>query len=51
MVCTPEEALNTFLYSSLDLLVLGDFVVEAQAGEAGERARLAAAERITIGVG
>jgi len=51
IVCTPAEALDTFLLARLDLLVLGDFLVSSRAGEAGVSDRLAAAKRISIGVG
>lgn len=51
IVCTPEEALDTFLFARLDLLVLGDFLVSSRTGEAGVSDRLAAAERISVGVG
>jgi carbamoyltransferase len=51
IVCTPDEALDTFLFAKLDMLVIGDFVVSARAGDAGDSARSAATERITIGVG
>ena len=27
IVCTPKEALDTFLFAKLDVLVLGDYVV------------------------
>jgi len=38
IVCTPEEALNTFINAHLDLLVMGDFVVEPKKNaEANER--------------
>lgn len=51
MICTPAEALDTFLLARLDLLVLEDILVTAHAGEVGEADRLAASERISIGVG
>lgn len=51
IVCTPDEALDTFLFAGLDLLVVGDFLVTSKAGDAGESARRAAVERIQIGVG
>lgn len=51
MICTPTEALDTFLFARLDVLVLEDILVTAHAGEAGEADRLAASERISIGVG
>ena len=51
VVCTPDEALDTFLFAKLDLLVMGDFIVSAKTGDAGDSARSAATERITIGVG
>lgn len=51
MICTPGEALDTFLFARLDLLVLGEFLILPQAGEIGEADRFAASERISIGVG
>jgi len=51
IVCTPAEALDTFLFARLDLLILGNFLVSSRAGEAGVSDRLAAAKRISIGVG
>jgi carbamoyltransferase len=51
IVCSPEEALDTFLFAGLDLLVLGDFMVSPRTGEAGSHARSAAADKIKIGVG
>jgi carbamoyltransferase len=51
MICTPSEALDTFLFAGLDLLVLEDLLISPQAGEIGEAHRLAASERISIGVG
>jgi len=51
IVCTPDEALDTFLFAGLDLLVLGDFLVTCKAGDVGESARRATVERIRIGVG
>ena len=51
MICTPAEALDTFLFARLDLLVLEDFLVSSNSGEVGEVDRLAASERISIGVG
>jgi carbamoyltransferase len=51
IVCTPDEALDTFLFAGLDLLVLGDFLVTSKAGDGSESARQAAVERIHIGVG
>ena len=51
VVCTPDEALDTFLFAKLDLLVMGDFLVSAKTGDAGDSARSAATSRITIGVG
>jgi carbamoyltransferase len=51
IVCTPEEAIDTFLFARLDLLVLGDFLIVAKTGDAGVAAREAASKRISIGVG
>lgn len=51
MICNPEEALDTFLFARLDLLVLEDFLISAHSGEHGEADRLAASQRISIGVG
>ena len=51
MICTPTEALDTFLFARLDLLAIEDFLVSAHSGEIGEADRLAASERISIGVG
>ena len=51
IVCTPDEAIDTFLFAGLDLLVLGDFVVTAKPGDEGVRARESAATRIKLGVG
>ena len=51
IVCTPDEALDTFLFAGLDLLVLGDFLVTVKQGAAGEAAQRAAIERIPLGVG
>ena len=51
MVCAPREALDTFLFAKLDLLVIEDFLVSPRPGEVGEVDRKAAAERISIGVG
>ena len=51
IVCTPAEAIDTFLLAKLDLLVVGDFVVCPRSGEASESDREAAAARISIGVG
>jgi carbamoyltransferase len=50
IVCTPAEAIDTFLLARLDLLVLGDALVSPVAGEAETAARDAAL-RIPIGVG
>jgi carbamoyltransferase len=50
IVCTPAEALDTFLFAGLDALVLGDLVVTASANDA-EAERRAAGDRITLGVG
>ena len=36
VVCRPEEALDCFLRTRMDLLILGDFVVERDASAAGE---------------
>ena len=33
VVCTPEEALDCFLRTRMDMLVLGNVVTEGQAGE------------------
>lgn len=51
VVCTPDEAIDTFLLARLDLLVLGDFLITARPGDAGEAARESASKRISIGVG
>ena len=51
MICTPVEALDTFLFARLNLLVLEEFLVSPRAGEIGETDRTAASQRITIGVG
>lgn len=51
IVCTPDEALDTFLFAGLDLLVLGDFLVTAKQGAAGAAAQRDASERIPLGVG
>jgi len=51
MICTPTEALDTFLFARLDLLVLEEFLVSAHSGSVGEADRLAASERISVGVG
>ena len=51
MVCTPTEALDTFLFARLDALVLEDTLVAAHVGKVGEADRLAASARITIGIG
>ena len=51
MICNPEEALDTFLFARLDLLVLEDFLISAHSGERGETDRVAASQRISIGVG
>lgn len=51
MICTPAEALDTFLFAKLDVLVLEQFLVSAHSGDIGEADRLAASERISIGVG
>src|SRR5262245_16655206 len=51
IVLTPAEALDTFLFAKLDLLVLHDFLISAREGHAGESDRQAAADRISIGVG
>lgn len=51
MICTPGEALDTFLFARLDLLVLEEFLILPHEGEIGEADRLAASERISIGVG
>ncbi len=51
MICNPEDALDTFLFARLDLLVLEDFLISAHSGEQGEADRLAASQRISIGVG
>ncbi|MCM3900874.1 MAG: hypothetical protein ND866_04145, partial [Pyrinomonadaceae bacterium] len=51
MICTPTEALDTFLFARLDLLVLEEFLISSHAGEIGEADRLVASERISIGVG
>jgi len=51
MICTPAEALDTFLFARLDLLVLEEFLVSAHSGGVGEADRLAASERISVGVG
>jgi carbamoyltransferase len=51
IVCTPAEALDTFLFAGLDLLVMGDTLVEPVAEEGAEAVRRAAAARIPIGIG
>jgi carbamoyltransferase len=51
MICTPAEALDTFLFARLDVLVLENSLVSARSGAMGEADRLAVSERITIGVG
>lgn len=51
IVCTPAEALDTFLVAGLDLLVVGDALVSSAAGAARDADRQAAAARIPIGVG
>jgi carbamoyltransferase len=51
MICTPAEALDTFLFARLDVLVLEHCLVSARSGAIGEADRLAVSERITIGVG
>jgi carbamoyltransferase len=51
IICTPAEAVDTFLFARLDLLVLEDILVTAHAGEIGEADRLAASGRVSIGVG
>ena len=51
MVCTPGEAVDTFLLARLDLLVLEEFLVMSNGGDRGESDRLAASDRILIGVG
>lgn len=33
IVCTPQEALDTFLFAKLDVLVMGDYVVTAKSAE------------------
>ena len=51
IVCTPAEALDTFLLAKLDLLVVDDFLISSRSGEASDSDRQAAAARISIGVG
>jgi carbamoyltransferase len=51
IVRTPDEAVDTFLFAKLHVLVLHDFVVSSREGQAGESDRQSAAERISIGVG
>jgi len=51
MVCTPTEALDTFLFSKLNLLVLEDYLVSPREGAVGELDQEAAGKRILIGVG
>lgn len=49
IVCTPAEALDTFLVAGLDALVMGDVLVTASSQAA--TGRQAASDRITLGVG
>jgi carbamoyltransferase len=51
VVCTPAEALDTFLLAKLDLLVLENLLITSRPGDAGESDRRAAQARIAIGVG
>lgn len=51
IVCSPSEALDTFLFAGIHALVLGDYIVLPKPGEAGQTAGRAAGERIVIGVG
>ena len=48
MVCKPEEALACFLRTRMDMLVMGDFVIErSDAAQAGASQALAAAPTST----
>ena len=38
IVHTPEQAISCFLGTEIDLLVLGDFLVEKQAAACGAKA-------------
>ncbi len=51
IVCAPAEALDTFLFTGLDALVLGDFVVTPASGQPRQAARDSAGGRIVVGVG
>ena len=51
MVCTPAEALDTFLFAKLHLLVLDDFLISSRQGSEGELDSREAEKRILIGVG
>ena len=47
VVCTPQDAVNTFLSTDLDVLVLGDYVARRRDPEAGADARAWARARST----
>ncbi len=46
IVCTPEEAIDTFLLARLDVLVLGDYIVAAKVQENIEESRRRSTEKI-----
>jgi carbamoyltransferase len=50
IVCTPDEALDTFLLAQLDLLVMGNLIVTADPRTADDDRR-DASMRVVLGVG
>ena len=50
IVCTPDEAVDTFLLAQLDLLVMGDLVVTADP-QIADHDRREASTRVLLGVG
>ena len=51
IVCTPAEALDTFLVAGLDALVIGDFLITPAADGSWKAAAVTARSRIILGVG
>ena len=45
IVCTPSEALDTFLFAKLDVLVMGNFIVEPKAGAAAGKPTVGSRDR------
>ncbi len=45
IVCSPKEALDTFLFAKLDVLVMGNFIIESARGAQADKTPLVSEDR------